>query len=112
MPNKFQMKISVLALFVAGIVAASAGDYKYGEVIGLSLLFYEAQRTGVLPPTNRIAWRGDSFVTDIGEDGEDLSGGFFDGKLNSFLNTIPDQKDLQIYSAGDHAKVSTTEFHS
>lgn len=75
------MKISSLALLVVGVVAISAGDYNYGEVIGLSLIFYEAQRTGVLPPTNRIPWRWDSFVTDIGEDGEDLTGGFFDGKF-------------------------------
>jgi len=78
------MKFLSLAIIFTVIVAISAGDYDYGEVIRLSLLFYEAQRTGVLPPTNRIPWRGDSFVTDVGQDGEDLSGGFFD--------------------AGDHAK--------
>lgn len=51
----------------------------YGEVIKLSLLFYEAQRSGHLPPTNRISWRGDSALNDKGNNGEDLSGGYYDG---------------------------------
>lgn len=80
-----QMKILSLTVLASVIVAISAGDYDYGEVVGLSLLFYEAQRTGVLPPTNRIPWRWDSFTTDVGEEGEDLTGGFFDGKPNSSL---------------------------
>lgn len=73
------MKLLSLALLVLGLGAVTAGNYNYSEVIGLSLLFYEAQRTGVLPSTNRIPWRGDSFVTDIGQNGESLTGGYFDG---------------------------------
>ncbi|KAG4076480.1 hypothetical protein HA402_014444 [Bradysia odoriphaga] len=68
------MKLLNFVLLVFGLGAVSAANYNYSEVIGLSLLFYEAQRTGVLPPTNRIPWRGDSFVTDIGQNGEDLTG--------------------------------------
>ncbi|MCF0116743.1 MAG: glycoside hydrolase family 9 protein, partial [Bacilli bacterium] len=44
----------------------------------LSLLFYECQRSGPLPKTNRIYWRYDSMV-DAGSDvGVDLSGGYYD----------------------------------
>lgn len=75
------MKPPSLVFLVSGICAVSAANYNYSEVIGLSLLFYEAQRTGVLPSTNRIPWRGDSFLTDIGQNGEDLTGGYFDGKF-------------------------------
>lgn len=76
------MEIIKLALLLLGLVASSkAGDYNYGQVIEKSLLFYEAQRTGRLPADNRISWRGDSFVTDRGTNNEDLSGGYFDGKL-------------------------------
>ena len=54
------------------------GEYDYGEVIALSNLFYEAQRTGPLPGDNRVPWRGDSFLDD--SDGSiDLTGGYFDG---------------------------------
>lgn len=82
-----------------------AGDYDYAEVLEKSLLFYESQRSGVLSPDNRIPWRGDSFLTDQGYDGEDLSGGYFDGKHSLLLQV----HITKIYSknellAGDHVK--------
>ena len=52
----------------------------YGEALRLSLLFYEAQRSGALPSNNRVPWRGDSSLGDIGNNGEDLTGGYHDGK--------------------------------
>lgn len=54
-------------------------DYK--EALRLSLLFYETQRSGKLPSTNSIKWRGDSALDDKGINGEDLSGGYYDGKF-------------------------------
>lgn len=50
----------------------------YGELIGASLLFYEAQRSGKISSSSRIPWRGDAALNDLGEGGEDLSGGYFD----------------------------------
>ena len=52
--------------------------YNYNEVLQKSILFYEAQRSGVLPPTNRISWRRNSALQDQGENGEDLVGGWYD----------------------------------
>nr|AKC91349.1 glycoside hydrolase 9 [Adineta ricciae] len=52
--------------------------YNYASVLGASLLFYEAQRAGKLPANNRLSWRGDSMLMDKGENGEDLTGGYFD----------------------------------
>jgi hypothetical protein len=64
-------------------IAAAAGErYSYGEVMQLSLLFYEAQRSGKLPPSQRIKWRGDSFLTDGKDVGLDLSGGWYDAGDN------------------------------
>ena len=59
--------------------SCSAERYDYGEVLRLSNLFYEAQRSGDLPDDNRIPWRGDSSTDDKGNNGEDLSGGYHDG---------------------------------
>lgn len=42
------------------------------QALGLSFLFYEAQRSGKLPPTNRIPWRGDSHLSDC------IVGGYHD----------------------------------
>jgi hypothetical protein len=52
------------------------------EVLEKSILFYEAQRSGKLPPSNRIPWRGDSALQDMGDNGEDLTGGWYDGELS------------------------------
>ncbi|EZA49343.1 hypothetical protein DMN91_000386 [Ooceraea biroi] len=50
----------------------------YAHVLELSLLFFEAQRSGKLPKDNRIPWRGDSALNDRGSNGEDLTGGYYD----------------------------------
>lgn len=55
-----------------------AGE-KYKEVLRLSLLFYKAQRSGYLPD-NDVPWRKNSALEDKGQNGEDLTGGYYDGK--------------------------------
>ena len=55
--------------------------YDYGKALGLSILFFDAQRSGRLPANNPIPWRGDSAVNDHGDGNHDLSGGWYDGKL-------------------------------
>jgi hypothetical protein len=52
----------------------------YGALIELSTQFYEAQRSGRLPANRRVTWRKDSAVNDRGNNGEDLSGGYYDGQ--------------------------------
>lgn len=48
--------------------------YNYVEVIHKSILFYETQRSGKLPELNRVPWRRNSALQDVGANGEDLSG--------------------------------------
>lgn len=55
-------------------------EYNYGQVLYLSSLFYEAQRSGRLPPTNRVPWRKDSALKDGSDVGHDLVGGWYDGE--------------------------------
>ena len=59
---------------------AAGSKYNYDDVLMKSILFYEAQRSGKLPDSNRIPWRGDSALNDRGDNGEDLTGGWYDGK--------------------------------
>ena len=54
--------------------------YDYYDVLDKSIQFYEAQRSGALPPTNRISYRGDSALGDQADDGSDLTGGWYDGR--------------------------------
>lgn len=73
------MRIAIVSALVLCLATFTVAQYNYAEVIRQSLLFYEAQRTGVLPANNRIPWRGNTFTTDQGINGENLSGGYFDG---------------------------------
>lgn len=54
------------------------GAFNYSEALKDSFLFYEAQRSGKLPATNRISWRGDSALKDGADVGHDLTGGYYD----------------------------------
>lgn len=51
-------------------------DFDYGCVMGASLMFYEAQRSGKLPANNRIKWRGDAGLLDKAPNGASLAGGW------------------------------------
>lgn len=70
----------VASLFLVlhnGHIAVAATRYDYGEALRLSILFYDAQRSGKLPADNPIPWRHDSALQD--SDGSvDLTGGWYD----------------------------------
>ena len=55
----------------------SSGGYpnrKWSSLLGTLLYFYDEQRSGILPSTNRVPWRNDSLIYD-GRDVEmDLTG--------------------------------------
>ncbi|KAK7083491.1 hypothetical protein SK128_017350 [Halocaridina rubra] len=61
---------------------ATGSTYNYDEVLHKSLLFYEAQRSGTLPSSQRVTWRKDSATGDaIDSDTQqhvDLEGGYYD----------------------------------
>ena len=53
--------------------------YDYNSLLGMSWLFYEAQRSGKLPPHNRIPWRNDSALDDVAPNRiSSVSGGWYD----------------------------------
>ena len=41
-----------------------SNDFDYGDALFKSVLFLEVQRSGKLPPNQRIRWRGDSGLSD------------------------------------------------
>ncbi|KAI6130517.1 glycoside hydrolase family 9 protein [Pisolithus croceorrhizus] len=63
-----------------GAIPSTGGvpNPQWSSLLGNLLFFYEAQRSGKLPSTNRVKWRNDSALTD-GEDVKlDLTGGYYD----------------------------------
>ena len=84
-------KLNYFFLYISNFPSCGfSGDgtpYNYDEVITKSILFYAAQRSGKLPADNPIPWRGDSALQDSGDNGEDLTGGWYDGKYLLFTNS-------------------------
>ena len=83
------MKYSQLLSFVCFIfllIDISAKSQDYARHIELSLLFYECQRSGPLPKTNRIYWRHDSMLDAGADNGVDLTGGYYDAGDNVKFN--------------------------
>ncbi|XP_027359561.1 endoglucanase 13-like [Abrus precatorius] len=54
----------------------------YQMALKKSLLFFEGQRSGKLPPNQRVNWRGDSGLTDGHDANIDLTGGYYDAGDN------------------------------
>ncbi|XP_022155794.1 endoglucanase 13-like [Momordica charantia] len=69
-----------LGIFLASIHGGFAEDY--ATALTKSLLYFEAQRSGKLPPNQRVQWRGDSGLQDGQNAGVDLVGGYYDSGDN------------------------------
>ncbi|KAI4364967.1 hypothetical protein MLD38_020998 [Melastoma candidum] len=58
------------------------GGHDYGQALSKSILFFEAQRSGHLPSTQRVTWRSNSGLSDGKSSGVDLVGGYYDAGDN------------------------------
>ncbi|KAJ7942915.1 Endoglucanase, partial [Quillaja saponaria] len=56
--------------------------HDYHDALRKSILFFEGQRSGKLPPDQRIKWRRDSALHDGSTAGVDLTGGYYDAGDN------------------------------
>lgn len=69
---------------------SSIPNPQWSTLLGNLLYFYEAQRSGHLPATNRVSWRNDSALNDGSDVGLDLSGGYYDAGGMSLLRPCHD----------------------
>ncbi|CAL5343876.1 unnamed protein product [Camellia sinensis] len=76
--RKVVRMLLVVLMNVMMMVAKVANSHDYGEALTKSLLFFEGQRSGKLPPSQCITWRKDSALLD----GSDLH---FRGSYNDGL---------------------------
>lgn len=70
--------------------SSSLPNEQWSNLLGNLIFFYDAQRSGKLPSTNRVSWRNDSAVEDGSDVGLDLSGGYYDagGALLAYFVSI------------------------
>lgn len=61
----------------ASVSGTGAPNPQWSNLLGNLLYFYEAQRSGKLPSSNRVSWRNSSTLDDGEDVGLDLSGMLF-----------------------------------
>ncbi|KAJ1290737.1 hypothetical protein BS78_02G267900 [Paspalum vaginatum] len=71
---------AVFCLMAGGSNAVAA--FNYADALDKALLFFEAQRSGKLPPGQRVTWRADSGLSDGSAAQVDLTGGYYDAGDN------------------------------
>ncbi|KAG5563431.1 hypothetical protein RHGRI_006000 [Rhododendron griersonianum] len=70
-------------LFVLlGLLPLAFAGHDYGQALTKSILYFEAQRSGYLPSTQRVQWRSNSGLDDGKANGVDLVGGYYDAGDN------------------------------
>ncbi|XP_066332644.1 endoglucanase 8-like [Miscanthus floridulus] len=77
--------LALAALVLAGDAlhpALAAAGFDYKDALTKTIIFLEAQRSGKLPPNNRVKWRGDSALDDGKLANVDLTGGYYDAGDN------------------------------
>ncbi|CAE6132321.1 unnamed protein product [Arabidopsis arenosa] len=75
--------ISILILLLLlGLVQLAVSGHDYKQALSKSILFFEAQRSGHLPPNQRVSWRSHSGLYDGKSSGVDLVGGYYDAGDN------------------------------
>ncbi|XP_074278995.1 endoglucanase 17-like [Silene latifolia] len=57
-------------------------SHNYRDALTKSILFFEGQRSGKLPPNQRMTWRKDSGLSDGSDANVDLEGGYYDAGDN------------------------------
>ncbi|OIW08766.1 hypothetical protein TanjilG_16347 [Lupinus angustifolius] len=64
------------------VAMANAASLNYKEALTKSIMFFEGQRSGKLPPSQRITWRKDSALNDGSDLNIDMVGGYYDAGDN------------------------------
>ncbi|KAF3516320.1 hypothetical protein DY000_02062713 [Brassica cretica] len=74
--------LSLVLLIVLLSSPAIYAGHDYRDALRKSIMFFEGQRSGKLPPDQRLRWRRDSALRDGSSAGVDLSGGYYDAGDN------------------------------
>ncbi|ERN11259.1 hypothetical protein AMTRI_Chr04g242910 [Amborella trichopoda] len=74
--------IFAVCLIIVVNVKISEGLIDYKDALSKSIVFLEAQRSGRLPPNNRVPWRGHSGLQDGALANVNLVGGYYDAGDN------------------------------
>ncbi len=94
--------VDLLGMSGRAVTSVTTVQYNYSDALNKSLLYFEGQRSGELPTTQRVTWRGDSAL----EDGESA------GVCSSGASTWFLFSSSRILTLFFLTISSTTNFHS
>ena len=57
-------RVVVFGVVITMVMVMRVASHDYGDALTKSILFFEGQRSGKLPPTQRMTWRKDSGLQD------------------------------------------------
>lgn len=81
--NSQQLALGLLIVIVGMLamvtLVSSAAQHNYADALSKSILFFEGQRSGRLPPTQRMTWRKNSAL----RDGLDVKVSLFNSSLSN-----------------------------
>uniref|UniRef100_A0A5B7A7W8 Endoglucanase n=3 Tax=Davidia involucrata TaxID=16924 RepID=A0A5B7A7W8_DAVIN len=113
--------VVVLLSILAGLNAQSLKDdelcsattYDYKDALSKAILFFEGQRSGKLPVSQRVKWRGDSALCDGKPDNVNLAGGYYDAGDNvKFVWPMAFTVSLLSWAAVEyHKEISSVNQH-
>ncbi|PIA34837.1 hypothetical protein AQUCO_03700250v1 [Aquilegia coerulea] len=69
-------------VWMLSLCCSAFNSQDYTDALAKSILFFEGQRSGKLPSNQRLAWRGDSALSDGTPEHVDLVGGYYDAGDN------------------------------
>ncbi|KAL7000904.1 Esterase/lipase/thioesterase [Sarracenia purpurea var. burkii] len=81
-PASFPSFSIIFFLSLLSPTCSSFSSHDYADALRKSILFFEGQRSGRLPPDQRVRWRRDSALHDGATAGVDLTGGYYDAGDN------------------------------
>ncbi|KAL3631410.1 Esterase/lipase/thioesterase [Castilleja foliolosa] len=80
--NSCHLPVCLLFTTALLLLSSAAAGHDYHDALHKSILFFEGQRSGRLPPDQRLRWRRDSALHDGASAGVDLTGGYYDAGDN------------------------------
>ncbi|XP_058745763.1 endoglucanase 8-like [Vicia villosa] len=75
-------KLSLLVTMIMSTIMVKSVALDYGDALTKSILFFECQRSGYLPPSQRMTWRKNSALKDGSDIGVRMDGGYYDAGDN------------------------------
>ncbi|KAL6187038.1 hypothetical protein ACLB2K_043154 [Fragaria x ananassa] len=101
---------ATLVLSLLLLLQPIRAGHDYHDALRKSILFFEGQRSGKLPPDQRLKWRRDSALHDGSTAGVDLTGGYYDAGDNvKFGFPMAFTTTLLAWSIIDFGRVMGTE---